>query len=429
MTDVLDRVSTARPEPRPAATTAPRRPDARFDLSAPGRVLLATLSGAAGVIHLAMVPSHMDISTVEGVGFAVAGWFQLAVAVLLMTRVSRTQLRVAMVANLAFIGAWVVSRTAGLPFGDHAGHPETAGFVDVSTVAIEAALILAAAMLLFRPGLGRGWNRSRLALGALVPIGVLALATGALASPSARDHASGSHGDHAAAGHTGDGHGAHNAGNDKGLSQLTNGHQHDSGVVGLDDATQAQLAAQLAGTQTLVERYPTLADAEAAGYRRAGPFSPGLGTHMINYGQFLGDGVMDADGILKPALIYDGLASDAPLAGFMYYVMGETEPEGFVGPNDHWHYHTNTCIVMKDGNIEAPLGADIPSVTEEQCSRYGGTLLEVTGFMVHVWTVPGYESDLGTFSEINPKITCPDGTYYRKTIDELGFSTTMCKGQ
>ena len=428
MTDVLDRVSTARPEPPPAATTAPRRPDARFDLSAPGRVLLASLSGAAGVIHLAMVPSHMDISTVEGVGFAVAGWFQLAVAVLLMTRVSRTQLRVAMVANLVFIGAWVVSRTTGLPFGDHAGHPETAGFVDVSTVAIEAALILAAAMLLFRPGLGRGWDRSRLALGALVPIGVLALATGALASPSARDHASGSHGDHAG-GHTGDGHGAHSAGNDKGLAALENGHQHGGGVVELDAATQAQLSTQLAGTHTLVENYPTIAAAEAAGYRRAGPFTPGLGTHYINYGQFLGDGVMDADGILKPALIYDGLEPDSPLAGFMYYVMGDKEPEGFVGPNDHWHYHTNTCIVMKDGNIEAPLGADIESVTEQQCAKYGGTLLEVTGYMVHVWTVPGYESTRGTFSEINPAITCPDGTYYRIPLDEIGYKTTTCRNQ
>jgi hypothetical protein len=200
-------------------------------------------------------------------------------------------------------------------------------------------------------------------------------------------------------------------------------------VVELDRATQEQLDAQLAQTQTLVERYPTIADAEAAGYRRAGPFSPGLGTHYINFGQFLGDGVMDADGISKAALIYDGLEPDSPIAGFMYYVMGDQEPEGFIGPNDHWHYHTNTCIVFKDGNIEAPLGADMSDVTQEQCARYGGTLLGVTGYMVHVWTVPGYESKESTFSEVNPEITCPDGTYYRKSFDELGFSTTMCRGR
>ena len=427
MTDVLDRVAATRPEARPEV--APPVPKAPFDLSSPGRMLLAILSGAAGVIHLAMVPSHADVSWAEGVGFAVAGWLQLVVAVLVLTRPSRALLRIAIVANLAFIGAWVMSRTAGLPFGDHAWHAETAGFVDVSTVGIEAALILAAGLLLMRPGLGRGWDRSRLSLAAIVPIGVVALASGALASPGARDHAGGSHGDHAAAGHMAAGGHAHGGKDDKGLSELTNGHQHDSGAVELDNATQAQLAAQLAGTQDLVERYPTLADAEAAGYRRAGPFSPGLGTHMINFGQFVSDGVMDADGIGKAALIYDGLAPDSPIAGFMYYVMGDAAPEGFVGPNDHWHYHTNTCVVFTANGIEAPLGADVASVTKEQCDRYGGNLLEVTGYMVHVWTVPGYESEEGVFSEINPKISCPDGTYYRKSIDELGFSPTMCKGQ
>lgn len=431
MTDVLDRTRQPRIERSPAPSAHHPPEPRRFDLSTVGRVLLAALSGAAGVIHLAMVPSHMDVSTVEGVGFAIAGWFQVVAAAVLMTYATRSLLRVVMVANAAFIAAWVVSRTAGLPFGDQAGHAESAGFVDVSTVAIEAALILAAGVLLARPGLGRGWGRSRLALGAIVPIGVLALATGALASPSARDHATDSHGELAAAGHTPDGgHAGQNAKDDKGLSQLTNGQQHQSGVVKVDKATQEQLDAQLARTQELVERYPTIADAEAAGYRRAGPFSPGLGTHYINFGQFLGDGVMDADGILKAALIYDGLEPDSPIAGFMYYVMGDTEPEGFIGPNDHWHIHTNTCVVFKDdGGIEAPLGADMGTVTQEQCSRYGGTLLGVTGYMAHVWAVPGYESDRGTFSEINPAITCPDGTYYRKSFEELGFSTTMCKGQ
>lgn len=429
MTDVLDRTNQPVMERTPAPSPA-QRPKGVFDLSTAGRVLLATLSGAAGVIHLAMVPSHAEVSAVEGVGFAIAGWFQLIVAMVLMTRPGRGLLRLTIVANLAFIGVWVMSRTTGLPFGDHAWHAETVGFVDVSSVAIEAALILAAGVLLVRPGVGRGWNRSRFALAAVVPIGVVALATGALASPSARDHAGDSHGDHVAGAHeAGDGHAGHAPKDDKGFSQLTNGHQHDSSVVKLDKATQAQLDEQLAGTQALVERYPTIADAEAAGYRRAGPFSPGLGTHYINFGQFLGDGVMDADGIGKAALIYDGLEPDSPIAGFMYYVMGDTEPEGFIGPNDHWHYHTNTCVVFKDGVIEAPLGADMGTVTQEQCSFYGGILFEATGYMAHVWTVPGYESKESTFSEVNAAITCPDGTYYRKSFEELGWSTTMCKGQ
>jgi hypothetical protein len=386
------------------------------------------------MVHLVMVPSHMGESTVEGVGFAVAGWLQIAVAVLVISRPSRALLRATVLANLAFIGAWVVSRTAGLPFGSHSGHAESVGFVDLTAVGMEAALVVACLALLARPVLGGELRMPALGFGAIVPIGVLALATAAVASPGARNHALGSHGDHAG-GHVNmaasDGHdhaGATATKDDKGLAALENGHQHDQSVVELDPATKQALAKQLAGTATLVQQFGTIAAAEKAGYRRAGPFAAGLGTHYVNYGKVgNADGVIDGNDIEGPLLIFDGIEPDAPLAGFMYLALGaKGEPEGFIGPNDHWHYHTNTCLVMKDGNIEAPLGADA-DVTEAQCARYGGDLIRNTGYMVHVWTVPGYESPRGVFSNINPKITCPDGTYNMMTIDELGFSPTLCK--
>jgi hypothetical protein len=73
------------------------------------------------------------------------------------------------------------------------------------------------------------------------------------------------------------------------------------------------------------------------------------------------------------------------------------------------------------------LGADA-DVTREMCDQYeGSSFMEVTGYMVHVWTVPGYESARGTFSEINPAITCPDGTYYRIPLEKIGYKTTTCK--
>src|SRR6187551_1595418 len=62
-------------------TTSARR---GFELSLAGRVLLAVLAAAAGVIHLAMVPSHWGSSTVEGVGFALVGWAQVVLAVLVL---------------------------------------------------------------------------------------------------------------------------------------------------------------------------------------------------------------------------------------------------------------------------------------------------------------------------------------------------------
>jgi hypothetical protein len=32
---------------------------------------------------------------------------------------------------------------------------------------------------------------------------------------------------------------------------------------------------------------------------------------------------------------------------------------------------------------------------------------------VHVWSVPGWESQQGLFGEVNPALSCADGTYYQ----------------
>ena len=86
---------------------------------------------------------------------------------------------------------------------------------------------------------------------------------------------------------------------------------------------------QLAQTSRLTEKYPILAAAEAAGYRRQGRFNPGLGTH---YGGYAGDGIIiSVEGQpMVPTLIYDGTDPDSPLAGFMYSapVPGTRCPKG-----------------------------------------------------------------------------------------------------
>src|SRR3954447_16376008 len=217
MTDVLDRLDVVEPrrsEPEaqpfelPYATSPKRR---RFAPSQPALRVAAALSTAAGVIHLVMVPSHAGESFSEGAGFAVTGWFQLLTAWLLLNRPSRALLAPIAFANTVFVGAWVWSRTAGLPIGAHSGQSESVGFVDLTTVGLEVALIVMCAVLATRGGsrrdtAGRG---SWWALMAIV--GVFGIASAAIASPSARDHAAHSH-DAAA--------------DDKGLSALSNGHHH-----------------------------------------------------------------------------------------------------------------------------------------------------------------------------------------------------------
>jgi hypothetical protein len=437
MTDVLDRLDPTPPLPE----EMPAMPRVRvpFGLSEAGRGLLAALSAGAGVIHLVMVPSHMAESSVEGIGFAVAGWLQLVTAVLLFQKPSRALLRTMIVANIAFIGAWVVSRTAGLPFGPHSGHAESAGFVDVTTVALEGALVLAAGALLFRPALGTGLRGPSLGFAAVVPIGILALATAAVASPSARNHAAHGHGDAATAGHS-DGAAAHDhsqgAADDLGLGMLSNGHHKKMTYSKLSPADQAELDRLLDVSRGVAAKYPTLGDAIDAGFRRAGPFAPGLGIHYLAPWVVQGlnpDGVMDANDMAHPMIaIFDGTERSAKFAGFMYYSVSADEPAGLPGTNDTWHYHTNTCTRPAADGLDAPLGAD-RSVSAEQCAALGGSLMEKTQWMVHVWSVPGYEvpqSKGGVFAESNPQIKCADGTYYIMDVAQMPqHLLNVCKSE
>jgi hypothetical protein len=172
-------------------------------------------------------------------------------------------------------------------------------------------------------------------------------------------------------------------------------------------------------------KYPRLKDAIAAGFRRAGPYAPGLGLHVIKFagtGSANVDGTMDADALANPlSILYDGTGPNAKIAGFMYYSFSSKQPEGFAGDNDYWHYHTNVCSKYNaDGSSDAPLGADRP-VTQAQCAAVGGILLPTTQYMVHVWTVPGYTvsaADGGVFGEVNPALTCADGTYHMLPMDQ-----------
>ncbi len=104
----------------------------------------------------------------------------------------------------------------------------------------------------------------------------------------------------------------------------------------------------------------------------------------------------------------------------MYLSLSVTPPEGFAGPNDHWHRHANTCVIYRAGQIEVPFAAD-SDVTREQCDAVHGSFMRRTQWMVHAWVVPGWESPTGVFAHDNPDILCADGTTH---TDAAGF----CKG-
>jgi hypothetical protein len=95
----------------------------------------------------------------------------------------------------------------------------------------------------------------------------------------------------------------------------------------------------------------------------------------------------------------------------MYLGGGATAPEGFAGPNDHWHRHSNVCLKGTDSLFPAD-----SEVTAAQCSAAGGRFMAITTWMVHAWVVPGWESSQGVFSHENPNLRCADGTFNTDAI-------------
>jgi hypothetical protein len=193
--------------------------------------------------------------------------------------------------------------------------------------------------------------------------------------------------------------------------------------VPLDAPTQAVLTNQLQTAKSVALKYPTVADATKAGYILAGEFTPGAGAHYISMGSgkraFMGD-TKNMDPADPLAIIYDGTAPTSHVVGLMYGSYNINPPEGFVGPNDHWHRHTNLCITFDHGKIGIPFPPD-SDVTKSKCDAVHGMFMRRTLWMVHAWVVPGWESPQGVFSHANINLHCGDGT---DDTDAVGF----CKG-
>ncbi len=226
----------------------------------------------------------------------------------------------------------------------------------------------------------------------------------------------------------GDGHSKESV-DDRGFSKLENGMEHGYDFPqAISKADRIVLAEQLVLARTTALRYPTVKDAVTAGLRRAGPFSPGLGAHYIDYSSAGGnDGSpMTNNDIEHPlAWIYDGNHPDSRIAG-LFYTTSSDDPEGFAGPNDIWHEHRDVCLVNNGNEIDTPLGAD-HSATKQECDAVKGTLLKQTSKLLHVWVVPGYESPEGVFSHLSSTMTCDDGTYNMiPDVTKIGTRKTQC---
>lgn len=164
-----------------------------------------------------------------------------------------------------------------------------------------------------------------------------------------------------------------------------------------DQAQCTRLGDELAEAKSIAETYPTVADAEAAGWTKVTNYVPAIAAHYMKFSY-----VDDKFNLAEPEmLLYDGTDQGSHIVGLSYYVLkdSDTEPsEGFVGDNDHYHRHIGLCI--KDGVVAAGSNS-----TEDECAALGGKKNNgSTAWMSHVWIVPGCESDWGVFSGANPAL-------------------------
>jgi hypothetical protein len=392
------------------------------------RWLLAALSLGAGVIHFAVSGEHYELSWAHGLFFAVVAWLQLSWAVAVVLRPSRSLLVAGVLLNAAILGVWAVSRIWGVPIGPEAWTPESIALSDALSSACEVGIVAIALAVVVRPAMAQRQLRPALAVPVVGIAGLSVAVISSLAFTPAL--ASSHHHGETGSGHT---HDAAASGHDHG--SLVAGHQHGATTLNgqqvkgvkaqdvasesqpdqpLDATTRAELKTQLTAARDFALQYPTVADATAAGYRLAGGFAPGSGAHYLTFGGLTGT---TFDPTKPISLIYDGTNPTSQVIGLMYYGMGDSAPEGFAGPNDHWHRHSNVCIKYGAGGLEVPFPAD-QDVTAAQCSAAQGNLLKTTGYMVHAWVVPSWESPLGVFSHDNPDVRCADGSY---RTDKAGF--------
>jgi hypothetical protein len=161
---------------------------------------------------------------------------------------------------------------------------------------------------------------------------------------------------------------------------------------------RTDLGAQQATARAVALRYPTVAEAEAAGYRRTTAYVPCIGAHYTNLRY-----VATFDPANPSELLYDGTAPISRIVGLSYLIWHPGgEPEGFAGKNDRWHQHNTNGGLCISGAGTVLGGED---VTAADCTANGGTKRELPDvWMVHDWVVPGWECTWGVFAGECPEL-------------------------
>jgi hypothetical protein len=351
--------------------------------------LAALASAGAGLVHAAAAGTHMGDTTLVRI-FAVTAVVQLAWAAFAVVRPSRGVALAGVVLGAAALGAWVLSRTVGLPLVDSLSEVEPVSLQDGLAALLAGLSMLLAGMA----ALGDVPLRGRAPIGALGAVALLALAVPAVAA----EHGHGPSHDHAGGEAAGSHHGApaaqehadDHAGDDHHESPDDAPHgehagEHPGGtVISLADErvsdTQRQAAQELIDTTVQgMARFTDVASVEAAGYVSIGDGVTGW-EHFINVGH-MADGV-DMDPNRIESIVFKVYPDGTRQLASAMYILGfgatmDDVPD-IAGELTTWHDHQDLCFA----------GTRVTGRVQPDGSCPRGGSLRPTAPMLHVWLIP-----------------------------------------
>ena len=345
------------------------------------RGIVAALVGAVGALLLIVAPGRAADWFAEGLMLATVGVLLIAVGLAFVVSSHRSILYFVVIL-MTLVAAWlVITRTAGYPFGPWSSVTPQMGPYEVLVLVLSIiSLTLAIATLVVgTEHLGTPGIR----FDTLAPFAIVLVALPGLAVSKWADN------------------GAHILG-----SSHTHSHtmSSTSNMPGMDHSMMSmmtvdervQFGQQLDIARKAALKFPTMADARAAGWIMVGEYVTGTGQMLMDPNSNSRDQVFDP--AVPQGLLYASSIDTAPIVGLQYnaWTSDGSTPVGFIGQDMLWHMHTGTCEV----NDSFAVVYD-ESVTGKACSKINGKLTNTVSWMVRAWIVPGWESSQGPLSHEN----------------------------
>jgi hypothetical protein len=347
-------------------------------------VLAGALTVGAGLVHASAAGTHSDNSTMV-VHMAVTAVVQVSIGMIGASRPSRPVLAVLVGVNVLASGAWILSRTTGLPVIDSLGQVESVGLQDLTAMVLESAAAVVGAVAFVAGSSTKPVGFSPLWTLALVP--ALVGMTAPHSHAEGHEHAAGGSG---VAAHE---HVASSLASDPIFAGATTDHASEQELERAKELIQS--------TRAAATQFTDKASLTAAGYRSIGDGFPFTShEHFIN-ASYLDDGrELDANHV--ESFVLEGTGPGAPIVSAMYILeKGETMADvpSVGGALTTWHDHQDLCWDESGVRLSGVLmnGRCFPSGT-----------LRPTPPMLHVWLA---DNKCGPFAGIegHPGAVCAAG--------------------